>query len=106
MTNGPVTSLESRDRFRLARLVLCMKWNSVHADVELGARVIKADADVVSAIGDGDAKAAADEKTVATVNHSHDLGKLVWLQTELPKPSWPCCQTKRATRSKESTTRS
>ena len=53
-----------------------MSWISVHADVESGARGIKGDADAVSAIGDGDAKAAVDEKTVATVNHSHGVGNL------------------------------
>ena len=40
---------------------------------------------MVDESGDGDAKAAADEKTVATVNHPNCVGNLERLQTELPK---------------------
>ncbi len=64
-----------------------MGWNYVHADIAWGAQAIKGDADAVSACGDGDAKAAADEKTGAAVNHSNKVGKLVWLQLEPPKTS-------------------
>jgi hypothetical protein len=62
-----------------------MSRTSIHADVDSGARAVKGDAGKVSAIGDGDAKAAANEKTTAVVNHSNSLSKLVWLQLEPPK---------------------
>lgn len=48
-------------------------------------RAIQGYSDAVDESGDGDAKAAADEKTVATVNHPNCVGNLERLQTELPK---------------------
>ena len=87
MPTAPAASCSfgSTGLFSFGRSRLESRWDSINLDTSPGFRAIQGYADAVDESGDGDAKAAADEKTVATVNHPNCVGNLERLQTELPK---------------------
>lgn len=51
----------------------------------MGDRAVKGNPDAVDESGDGDVKAAADDKTALAVKHPNCVSNLERLQTELPK---------------------